>query len=168
MGILREVKIQEEMPNFLLSVVLMREGQSSSAGKTYRLAPNLAEVNARIACPAMTMEDCQAVLDSMQGSTLLSAIDIKAAFNNIPQPKALECFTGIITQDGIYTYQVIAWGFNAAPCYYQHVLNQLMSTPHPMVPVPFNGVYLDDILVGGERVNDTWNHTLAVLRCIAL
>ena len=105
---LREVKIHEEIPTFLLSVVLVWEGQSSSVGKTCCLAPNFAEVNARIACPAMPMEDCQAVLDSMQGSTLhastfLLAIDIKAAFNNIPQPKALEHFTEITTQDGIYT-----------------------------------------------------------------
>ena len=99
---LREVKIHEEMPTFLSSVVLVREGQSSLAGKTYRLAPNFAEVNTRIACPSMPMEDCQAVLDSMQGLTLLSAIDFKAAFNSIPQHKALECFTEIITQDGTY------------------------------------------------------------------
>ena len=149
MGVLREVKIHEEMPTFLLSVVLVREGQSSSAGKTYHLAPNFAEVNTRIACPAMSMEDCQAVLDSMQGLTLLSAIDVKATFNNIPQPKALERFTGIITQDRIYTYQVMAWGFNAAPCHYQHVMNLVMNTPHPIVLAPFNRVYLDNILVGG-------------------
>ena len=88
MGVLREVKIHKEMHTFLLSVVLMQEVQSRSAGKTYLLAPNFAEVNARIACPAMPIENCQAVLDSMQGSTLLLAIDIKAAFNNILQPKA--------------------------------------------------------------------------------
>ena len=114
------------------------------------------------------MEDCQAVLDSMQDSTLLLAIDIKAAFNNIPQPKALERFTGIITQDRIYTYQVMAWGFNAAPYHYHHVMNQVINTPHPIMPVPFNVVYLDDISVGGERVDDTWNHTLAGLWRIAL
>ena len=101
MGVLREVKIHEEMPTFLSSVVLAREGQASSAGKTYCLAPNFAKLYARIACPAMPMEDCQAVLDSMRGLTLLSAIDIKAAFNNIPQPKALEHFTKITTQDRI-------------------------------------------------------------------
>ena len=137
-------------------------------GTTYHLAPNFAESNARIACPAMPMEDCQAVLDSMQGLTLLSAIDVKAGFNNILQSKALERFTGIITQDGIYTYQVMAWCFNIAPCHYQHVMNRVMNTPHPIVPVPFNGIYLDDILVGGERVDDTWNHTLAGLSRIAL
>ena len=149
MGVLQEVKIYEEMPAFLLSVVLVREGQSSSAGKTYCLAPNFAEVNATIACPAMPMEDCQAVLDSMQDSTLLLAIDIKAAFNNIPQPKALEHFTKITTQDRIYTYQVMVWGFNTAPYHYQHIMNPVMNTLYPMVPVPFNGIYFDDILVGG-------------------
>ena len=163
MGVLREVKIHKAMPTFLWSVVLVREGQSSSVGKAYHLAPNFAEVNTRIACPAMPMEDCQAVLDSMQGSTLLLAIDVKAAFNNILQPKALEHFTGIITQDGIYTYQVMAWGFNAAPCHYQYVMNRVMNTPHPIMPMPFNGIYLDNILVGVERVDDMWNHTLAGL-----
>ena len=116
----------------------------------------------------MPMEDCQAVLDSLEGSKLLSAIDVKAAFNNIPQPQEIERFTGIITQDGIYTYQVMAWGFNAAPCHYQHVMNRVMNTPHPVIPIPFNGVYLDDITVGGQHITETWNHTLAGLWRIAI
>ena len=65
LGVLREVKINEKMPTFISSVVLVREGQSGSAGKTYRLAPNFVEVNARIACPQIPIEDFQAVLDRL-------------------------------------------------------------------------------------------------------
>ena len=58
MGVLERVTIADPMPTFISNVVLVREGQSSAKGKTYRLAPNLAEANSRIILPALPMDDC--------------------------------------------------------------------------------------------------------------
>ena len=72
-------------------------------GKTYRLAPNFVEANARMLLPALPMEACPTVLDCA-GAKLLTTLDTKAIFNNISLPKELERFCGIVTQDGVYTY----------------------------------------------------------------
>ena len=110
---MRRVTRQDEDPLFISSVVLVKEGQS---GQKFCLAPNLEEVNSRVQLPVHPMVDCQSVLDQLSGAKLLSALDVKAAFNNIPLPAHLEKYCGIITQYSLYVYTVMAWGFNAAPC----------------------------------------------------
>ena len=114
------------------------------------------------------MEDCQAVLDQLSGAKLLSALDVKAAFNNIPLPVHLEKYCGIITEYSLYVYTVMAWGFNAAPCHYQDVMNQVMRAEHPIVPQPWQGTYLDDVTGAGRDVREAWDNTLASLWRIAL
>ena len=118
LGTLREITRADKDPQFISSVVLIEDGQSGAAGKTYRLTPNLAEANTRVQLPAQHMEECGGVLDKLQGAKLLSALDVKAAFNNIPLPTYLEQYCGIIMQDVLMVYTVMAWGFNAAPCHY--------------------------------------------------
>ena len=54
------------------------------------------------------MEECAGVLDKLWGAKLLSALDVKATFNNIPLPKHLEKYCRIITQDVLMVYTVIA------------------------------------------------------------
>ena len=48
LGTLQEVMCEDKDPRFVSSVVLVEDGQSGVAGKTYRLAPNLAEANTRV------------------------------------------------------------------------------------------------------------------------
>ena len=134
MGPLKAVTRADRDPVFISSVVLVREGQS---GQKFRLAPNLEEVNSRVQLPAQPMTECQAVLDRLQGAKLLSTLDVKAAFNNNPLPRDLEKYCGIITKHSLYVYTVMAWGFNAAPCHYQWVMNRILQDPHPVVPSPW-------------------------------
>ena len=123
LGPLKPVTRADKDPVFVSSVVLVREGQS---GQKFRLAPNLAEVNSRVTLPVQPIPDCQGLLDRLQGAKLLSTLDVKAAFNNIPLPTSLEKYCGIVTEHSLYVYTVMAWGFNAAPCHYQWVMNRIM------------------------------------------
>ena len=162
---MRRVTRQDKDPLFISSVVLVKEGQS---GQKFWLAPNLEEVNSRVQLPAHPMVDCQSVLDQLSGAKLLSAQDVKAAFNNIPLPAHLEKYCGIITQYSLYVCTVMAWGFNAAPCHYQDAMNQVMRADHPIVPRPWQRTYLDDVTGAGRDVGEAWNNTLACLSRIAL
>ena len=98
----------------------------------------------------------------------MSALDIKAAFNNIPLPSELKRFCGVVTQDGLFVYRVMAWGFNAAPCHYQTTMCSIMRAPHPHVPVPWHALYLDDVTAAGASLAETWEATLASLWRVAL
>ena len=108
---------------FVSSVVLVHEGQS---GQKFLLAPNLAELHSRVELPAQPIPDCQGVLDCLQGAKLLSTLDVKSTFNNIPLPTSLEKYCGIVTEHSFYVYTVMACGFNAAPCHYQGIINRIM------------------------------------------
>ena len=48
------------------------------------------------------------MLDQLFGAKLLLALDVKAAFNNIPLPTHLEKYYGIITHYSLYVYTVMA------------------------------------------------------------
>ena len=120
LGPLKPVIWADKDPIFVLSAVLVREGQS---GQKFQLAPNLAEVNSPVTLPAQPIPDCQGLLDHLQGAKLLSTLDVKATFNNIPLPTSLEKYCGIVTEQSLCVYTVMAWGFNAAPCHYQRVMN---------------------------------------------
>ena len=52
LGTMREVTRVDKDPVFISSIVLVEDGQSSAGGKTYRLAPNLAEANTHVQIPA--------------------------------------------------------------------------------------------------------------------
>ena len=97
LGTMCKVTRVDKDPVFVSSVVLVEDGQSGAGGKIYRLAPNLAEANTRVQFLAKPMEKCAVVLDKLQGSILLSVLDVKAAFNNIPLPDGLENYCGIVT-----------------------------------------------------------------------
>ena len=68
----------------------------------------------------------------------------------------------------MYVYTVMAWGFYAATCHYQDVMNQVMCADHPIVPKPWQGTYLDDVTGARRDVREAWDNTLASLWSIAL
>lgn len=75
MGVMREVKKGEESdPQFVTNVVLVPDGQSQ---QDFRFCGNFVQPNTRIQPPAHPLIDCQSALDNLQGSTVLSGIDIK-------------------------------------------------------------------------------------------
>ena len=68
----------------------------------------------------------------------------------------------------LLVYTVMAWGFNAAPCHYQWVMNKIMAGPHHAIPRPWEATYLDDVTAAGTDLASTWESTLASLWRIAL
>ena len=93
---------------------------------------------------------------------------MKAAFNNIPLPKHLEKYCGIIMQDVLMVYTVMAWGFNAALCHYQWVMNKVIRGPHQAIPRLWEATYLNDVTAAGTDLASAWESTLAYLWQIAL
>ena len=74
-------------PEFVSSMVFMRDFQLE---QKLGLATNLAEVNSRLRLLTQPIPDYQGMLDCLQGTRVLSPLDVKAAFNNIPLPPSLE------------------------------------------------------------------------------
>ena len=93
-----------------------------------------------------------------------SSMDIKAGFTNVRVPKDLQKYLGLVTQDGLYVYQRMPFGINAAPAHFQFVMHQVLNRG---ADPPKHSTYVDDCHTGGKDVKEAWHNTMKALRRLA-
>ena len=160
-GVVRKLQVGEPEPLFVSNIVLVRGAQS---GQDYRACANLVEVNARTRPPAHPIPDCRQVIDATHRSTFFSPLDLKAGFHNIPIYQPHRTYAGIITQDGIYEWIRMPFGFLGAPAHFQAVLRQIFNVPEGPRQVE---VYYDDIMPHGTTLGEVWADTVRTIACLA-
>lgn len=103
---------------------------------------------------------------------MMSSVDVKGAFNNIPIHEDSRPYCGIVTQDDVLEYIKMTFGFTGAPCLFQFTIVDALETPEIDVPAPPHATYLDDCTTGATAqdpesdepiVLRVWRHTLAVM-----
>ena len=75
------------------------------------------------------MPKCKTIINGMAGWNVLLSIDIKAAYNNFPIGPTCQPYCSIVTQDGVYIYQKMMFGFNMAPCHLQYAICDILNRP---------------------------------------
>ncbi len=138
-------------------MVLVEQGQS---GQDYRACANVPDVNHRTDPPVHPLPTCQDVIDAIGNSTVFSALDIKAGFHNIPLDEDSKCYCGIITQDGVWVYDRMAFGFLGAPATFQAIIEHIIKSIPGGVQAE---VYIDDIHPHGTQVEAVWQDSLKVV-----
>ena len=154
---MRKVLPGEEEPDFIVGVVLVKEGQSQ---QKYRLCANLVQPNTRIEFSAQPLVSCASALDELQGLKYKSALDIKAGYFNIPLAEGMDKYAGVVTQDGLYAFTRMAFGFSLAPGFFQAVMTEVMGRGRQLRA----GIYLDDCTVGGNTIEECWADTLEAMK----
>lgn len=96
---------------------------------------------------------CQDVIDEVGNSSIFSALDIKAGFHNIPLQEESKQYCGIITQDGIWVYERMAFGFLGAPATFQAIVEYVVNTIPGGVQA---AIYIDDIHPHGVDIDQVW------------
>ena len=96
-GRLRKVvRGQEKDPTFVSNMILVPKKGA------WREVANLVQANTRLASPVHPIPDCMAILNALSGSSVITTLDIKSGFHNIPIPEELQRFCGLITREGVY------------------------------------------------------------------
>jgi len=67
------------------------------------------------------------VLESLNGSTVFSKLDLRWGFHQIELEPNSRDITSFATDDGIFRYRRLSFGVNAAPEKYQHIITQTMA-----------------------------------------
>ena len=73
---------------------------------------------------------------------------MKAGFHNIPVREDTRSLLGVITQDGLYRYNRMAFGLLEAPMFFQYVMELLTTPPREHIQ---NEPYLDDLTQHGTE-----------------
>lgn len=88
---------------------------------------------------------------------------MKAAYHNFVVAPESRTFCGIITQDGVWEYQRMAFGFSDAPAHFQAFMDDLLRGIPGGVSAE---VYFDDIHPHGHSVTGVWGDTVRCIRAI--
>jgi hypothetical protein len=80
-------------------------------------------------------------------------MDIKAGYLNIRLAEGCEQYCGIITQDGVWKYKVMAFGYLGAPATFQAIVEDILAKIEGGVQAR---VYIDDIHPHGNDINKVW------------
>lgn len=117
-------------------------------------ALNAITIKARCAMPLLSD-----TLNSLQGASIFSAMDIVHAFNRIRMAAGHEWLTSFITRYGQFEYLVMPFGLCNAPSTFQSYINRSLQE---YIDV-FCSAYIDDIIVFSKTIAEHRDHVKKVL-----
>ena len=82
------------------------------------------------------MPNCKTIINGVAGWNVLSSMDIKAEYNNFLIYTTCQPYCGIMTQDRLYLYCKMTFGFNIGTCHFQYPICNILNCPHPWIPKP--------------------------------
>jgi len=96
----------------------------------------------------------------MRNAKVFSKIDLKSGFYQIPLAKEDWYKTAFRTSRGLFEYTVVPMGLCNAPATFMRLMNNIFKD---MIAEGFVTVFMDDIVIYSESVQDHWTHLRKVL-----
>jgi len=100
------------------------------------------------------------LLDAPRKACVYSKIDLKSAYHLVHIAKGDKWKTAFCTRYGSFEWLVMPFGLSNAPSAFQHFMNDIFSDVLDIFVV----IYLDDILIYSDNMDDHRKHVKEVLR----
>ena len=113
-----------------------------------RLCVDMRRANEAIIRERHPIPTIDEVLQSMNGSTVFSKIDLKWSFHQLELEEDSRKITTFVTHKGIYRYKRLMFDISCAPEIYQHVIQQALTGCEGAANIA------DDIIVHGRDMED--------------
>ena len=113
-----------------------------------RLCVDMRRANEAIIRERHPIPTIDEVLQSMNGSTVFSKIDLKWGFHQLELEEDSRKITSFVTHKGLYRYKRLMFGISCAPEIYQHVIQQVLTGCEGAANIA------DDIIVHGRDMED--------------
>ena len=97
------------------------------------------------------------LIHKLAGGTLFTTLDLSQAYQQMRLDKESQEYTTINTHKGLYRYTRVPFGISSAPAKFQRAMEQIL---HDLKGV---GVFIDDLLITGNSVEDHMRNLNAVL-----
>ncbi len=85
------------------------------------------------------------IIDESRESDLWSLLDIKACFHNFPVVPEQQAQLGLVTQDGLWVHERMAFGLELAPKWCQYATDDILQG----AGVPKAKGFFDDVTIPG-------------------
>lgn len=104
--------------------------------------------------PLPVIED---ILCNLGGNKYFVSLDLQGAYHQLLLDENSQSLTTVNTQLGLFKYTRLPFGVKTAPATFQRIMEQVLRD------LPGVQVYLDDILIGGESLDECYGHLRLVL-----
>ena len=122
-----------------------------------RLCVDMRRANEAIVRERLPIPTVDEVLESLNGSTVFSKLDLRWGFHQIELEPNSRDITSFATDDGIFRYKRLSFGVNAAPEKYQHIITQTMAGLKGVANIA------DDLVVHGKDSEEHDRNLIKVL-----
>lgn len=107
------------------------------------------------------MDDC---LEYLNNKKVFCLLDLKSGFYQVRVSEESVKYTSFVTPDGQLKYQRMPFGLKNAPSVFQRFINKMLKK---FIDSGEIVVYLDDILIASESIDEHLKLLGQVLKCIA-
>ena len=98
------------------------------------------------------------LLDQLGRSKYFSTLDLTAGYWQMPVHSTSREKTAFVTHQGLYEFQVMPFGLKNAPAVFQWLMQRILHGLNPEEGPVFVSVYLDDVLVFSEILEEHLGH----------
>jgi len=103
------------------------------------------------------------LLDQLGKSCYFTTLDLASGYWQIRVDKASREKTAFVTHEGLFEFWVMPFGLTNAPAVFQRLMQKVLSGLNPESSKPFVAVYIDDVLVFSETLEEHLCHLQLVL-----
>jgi hypothetical protein len=121
---------------------------------------NLNAVTKRDRYPLPRVDD---LLDQMQKAQYFTTLDLSAGYWQIRVHKKSREKTAFVTPQGQFEFLVMPFGLANAPSVFQRLMQKVLAGLNPEGGPDFVSVYIDDILIFSETLEDHLRHLKMVI-----
>ena len=161
MSMLQTGVIQPSQSPWASPVVLVRKKDSS-----LRFCIDYRPLNSVTKPDMFPLPRIDDLLDQLGKSQFFSTLDLASGYWQIKVEEESREKTAFITNQGLYEFRVMPFGLTNAPAVFQRLMQQVLSGLNPVEGPDFVAVYLDDVLVFSEALDDHLMHLRLVLERI--
>ena len=103
------------------------------------------------------------LLDQLRGAKFFSALDLASGYYQLEMESESRKYTAFPTPYGLYQWKVMPMGLTNAPAIFQTAMNQILKDH---IIAGYCLVYLDDIIIKSNSIEEHAIHVDAILSCL--
>lgn len=105
------------------------------------------------------------LLNKLGQSKYFTMLDLKSGYWQIKVDASSQEKTAFVTQRALYEFCVMSFGVKNAPAVFQCLMQNVLSNVKGDADKDFVDMYLDDIIIFSETLNEHFSHIRKVLQC---